>query len=121
MTSNKLPNGKRAIVPLEKLTEYALNPQHPVGKHKARVFKAALGLTIEDALMLQQQLQNVALANDAQPALTNAYGKRFVIDFLMTTDDSSATIRSAWIVLNGEDFPRLTTCYVIEDKADEPT
>ena len=28
-----------------KLTEYALNPDNPVGRHKARVFEQALGFT----------------------------------------------------------------------------
>ena len=34
-----LPNAEFAFVPLEKLTGYVLNPEHPVGKHKAAVFE----------------------------------------------------------------------------------
>ena len=32
-----LPNGDRAIIPIEKLLDYCLNPEHSKGKHKARV------------------------------------------------------------------------------------
>jgi hypothetical protein len=57
---SKLPNGDRALVPIEKLTEYTLNPEHPGGRHKARVFKAAPGLTLDDAAFLQQTVIEVA-------------------------------------------------------------
>ena len=112
----KLPNGDRAVVPLEKLTEYALNPDHPSGRHKARVFKAALGLTLDDAVFMQTTLQNAAKQNEAIPEEPTPYGERYVIDFTLTTDDGTATIRSAWMVRKDEDFPRLTTCYVMEDE-----
>ena len=36
----KMPGGEAAIVDLAKLTGYCLNPEHPRGKHKARVFAA---------------------------------------------------------------------------------
>ena len=45
----KLPNGDRAIVDIAKLRDYCLNAGHPRGRHKARVFVAALGLTVADA------------------------------------------------------------------------
>jgi len=40
----KMPDGDAAIVDRQKLTGYCLNPEHPRGKHKARVF-ATLGFT----------------------------------------------------------------------------
>lgn len=42
----KLANANRALVELEKLQTYILNPFHPLGKHKARVFDSALGLKL---------------------------------------------------------------------------
>jgi hypothetical protein len=45
----KLPNAERAVVEIEKLRDYSLNPGHDEGKHKARVFRAALGFTRADA------------------------------------------------------------------------
>ena len=35
----KLPNGAKATIPEGKLEDYCLNPFHPDGKHKAKVFK----------------------------------------------------------------------------------
>jgi hypothetical protein len=111
----KLPNGDKAVVPLEKLTDYALNPEHSRGKHKARVFKSALGLTLEDAAFLQTTIQQIAATHDAIPEAANDFGERYVIDFLLTTEQGAATIRTAWIIRFADDekSPYLTSCYVI--------
>lgn len=110
----KLPNGDQAMVPLEKLTDYSLNPEHTTGKHKARVFKAALGLTLDDAPFLREKLLDIVKTYDVTPQEPTPYGDRYVIDFELTTSAGTALVRSAWIVRNGENFPRLTSCYVIE-------
>jgi filamentous hemagglutinin len=36
---------RRVIIDPRKLTGYALDPDHPVGCHKARVFQQVLGFT----------------------------------------------------------------------------
>ena len=43
------------------------------------------------------------------------FGQRYTIDFWLTTASGAATIRSGWIIRPTEDFPRLTTCYVLRD------
>ena len=43
-SAETLPDADRAVVPREKLEGYILNPGHEVGRHKARVFGAALGI-----------------------------------------------------------------------------
>lgn len=42
----KLPNPENAYIDDHKLTGYFLNPNHPEGQHKARVFKSALDLDL---------------------------------------------------------------------------
>jgi len=49
----KLPNAEHAIVDIAKLQDYCLDDEHPIGKHKARVFKHVLGLTRADAWTLR--------------------------------------------------------------------
>jgi len=39
-----LPHGKEAILDIRKIEPYCLNPLHPRGRHKARVFRDALDL-----------------------------------------------------------------------------
>lgn len=108
----KLPNAERADVPIEKLRDYSLNPSHPDGKHKARVFKAALGFTADDAGRLRQMILDAILVEDATEQSSIAYGTRFVVDFDVTGLNGMVTIRSTWIIRKNEDFPRLTSCYI---------
>ncbi|WP_367268233.1 DUF6883 domain-containing protein [uncultured Thiohalocapsa sp.] len=44
--ATRLPNADQAAVDLDKLRGYCLNPAHPRGRHKARVFAAALGRSV---------------------------------------------------------------------------
>lgn len=108
-----LPNAQRAEVDSRKLTEYCLSPTHPVGKHKAAVFRSALGLTAAAADVLRGLLLRAAETGEAVAERVDEFGERFRVDFEATTDAGQATIRSAWVVRTGEDFPRLTTCYVL--------
>jgi hypothetical protein len=51
----KLPNSERAVVEIEKLRSYCLNPHHPRGRNKARVF-ASVGIREGDARELMTVL-----------------------------------------------------------------
>jgi hypothetical protein len=108
----KLPNGGRAVVDIVKLRDYCLNPLHEDGKHKARVFAAALGLGRTDADWLRERLLAAAAAEQAEVVHVDRFGTIYVLDFLLTTAAGSTGVRSGWIVRYSEDFPRLTTCYV---------
>jgi hypothetical protein len=75
----KLPNAERAVVDLEKLRNYRLNPEHRRGCHKARVFKASLGITLEHAEDLRKALLAAALNHDAMPFENDEYGRRYMV------------------------------------------
>jgi hypothetical protein len=107
----KLPGGDAAIVDIQKLTGYCLNPDHPRGKHKARVF-ATLGFTAEHVDQLRAALLAAAAAGDAQPARSDHFGDRYVIEFEIRGPRASGVVRSTWIVRRGETAPRLTSCFV---------
>jgi hypothetical protein len=99
-------------VDIAKLRDYSLNPAHPEGKHKARVFLAALGLTANDAGQLRQIILNAVIGTEAVQNTSTLYGQRFVIDFAVVGRWGTVTIRTAWIVRNDENFPRMTSCYI---------
>ncbi|NOT53418.1 MAG: hypothetical protein HOP18_02325 [Deltaproteobacteria bacterium] len=109
-----LPNGERAIVDLRKLRDYCLNPDSPKGRHKARVFARALGITATEALLLRTKLLEAARTEAARRGELDLYGQRYTIDFNMETEVGKATVRSGWIVLHGKTAPQLTTCYVMK-------
>jgi len=109
----RLPNAEHAEVDIAKLRDYCLDPMHPRGKHKARVFLVALGIGVEQAWELREALLNAARAMPAVPGERDAYGERYVVDFQWTTTTGEATLRSVWMVRAAEDHPRLITCFVL--------
>jgi hypothetical protein len=109
----KLANLERAVVDIDKLRNYCLSPEHRRGCHKARVFAASLGLTADDANYLREALLAAVHENEAVPAGHDEYGMRYVLDFMAGGPAGRAMVRSSWIIRRDEDFPRLTSCYVL--------
>lgn len=108
----RLPNAERAVAEIEKLRDYSLNLEHDRGKHKARVFRSVLGFTQADAETLRQMVLAAARTGEAMPGRLLPYGQMYILDFDTRGLSGMATIRTAWIVATGTDFPRLITCYV---------
>ena len=108
----RLPNAERAVVDITKVRDYSLNPAHPEGKHKARVFAALLGYTSADAERLRELILDAALTHEATQGIKDEHGTRYVIDFAVQGLLGMVTIRAAWIIDTGETDPRLVSCYV---------
>ncbi|MGH7175987.1 MAG: DUF6883 domain-containing protein [Tepidisphaeraceae bacterium] len=108
-----LPNFERAVIDPVKLANYSLNLGHDKGKHKARVFRSTLGLTAERWRELHDAIRTAIKSEPAAESTAGTFGKRYTVDFTMTTAKGSATVRSCWIVLRGQDVPRLTSCFVL--------
>ena len=112
----KLPNAERAIVDIKKLRDYTLNPNHPEGKHKARVFLEKLNLKADDAERLRKLIMEAVLTEEATQQQPTSYGQRFVVDFQVKWEEkyvvTHVMIRTAWMIRNDEDFPRLTSCFI---------
>ena len=108
----KLPNPHKAVVDIAKLRAYSLNLNHSVGGHKARVFRAALGLTVEQAAWLRERALEIAVTGEATVGAPSVFGDKYVMDSWITYKDKTALVRFTWIVDFGTDFPRLTSCYV---------
>ena len=109
----ELPNADRAVVDFHKLLDYCLSSDHPRGRHKARVFQAVLGFTSADADQLRRKLIEAAKSGQAIPGELDIYGQRYSVDERMTGRTGEAIVRSMWIIRASEDFPRLTSCYVV--------
>lgn len=110
----KLPNSQNLVIDLNKLRGYCLNPQHPKGKDKAKRFDSILGITAKDTEELAEILRLKALTADVTFGIKDHHGQRYTMDFPLTRQGNTALVRSAWIIKSGEDFPRLTTCYILK-------
>ena len=109
----KLPNPNNAYIDDNKLVGYSLNFSHTEGQHKARVFKAALGLTIKNLPELKNALLEAVKTYDAIPDKSHQYGQKYIIDFPMNHNNKTAIIHSVWIIRYTENFPRLVTAYIL--------
>jgi hypothetical protein len=108
----KLPNADLAIINTAKLRDYSLNPSHPEGKHKARVFAALLGFTSADAERLREFILAAILTNEAAQGATDEHGTRYRVDCETQGLRGLVTIRTAWHIDAGGTIPRLVSCYV---------
>ena len=109
----KLPNGHRADLGT-KIEDYVLNASHWEGRHKARVFESVLGITLANREVLRNAvLWEAANSDDAEPLGNNGHGEVYVLRFPLETPRGRATVQTVWIIRNGEDFPRLVSCYIV--------
>ena len=110
---NRLPNHQRAILDVRKLGDYCLNPGHPRGRHKARVFRNALGIERGEAAWLRSKLLEGVGSAEAAPLSSDSPGNRWRIDVPVTRQNKQVVISSIWMVRTGEDIPRFVTCWVL--------
>jgi len=109
----KLPSGDRADLGT-KIEDYVLNPRHWEGRHKARVFESVLGITLANREVLRQAILSAAEnSEDAEPLGNNGHGEVYILRFPLETQRGRAAVLTVWIIRDGEDFPRLVTCYIV--------
>ncbi|MFC4839100.1 DUF6883 domain-containing protein [Bradyrhizobium sp. GCM10023182] len=109
----RIPNGERATVDIRKIEDYCLNPLHPHGRHKARVFRHALDLQRGDAQWLRDALLDAAASGDASETTADRWGSRWRMDVLLSRHRKQAPVRSAWIIRADDDRPTFVTCWVL--------
>lgn len=107
-------NSESIEIPPAKLTEYALNPNHIDGKHKAKVFETTLGYTLDN---YQDLIDNVYRNINKFPFSqigSNDQGKLFRCDIAMSgPNGKTAVVRTGWITENDSGLYRLTTIFVL--------
>ena len=112
-----LPRSEHAIVSTEKIKGYVLNTKHPIGGHKAVVFRDVLGYTEEnsDALIaeIKHELPNwKAKARDA-----TRYGQPYEVRMLLKGPTGrTAVVKTGWIIDDGSEDPRLVSAYIYKEK-----
>ena len=110
---NALPNVENATIDPRKLTEYALNPDHPVGGHKAKVFNSALGYNQSNAESFMNQIYAKLPQCEAKIGVLDVYGQRFTVDIPITGPNGNTVIvRTGWIVRPNSANPELTTLFI---------
>ena len=107
------PNADLTQVSEAKLRDYVLNPAHPQGGPKARVFAAVLGITRTGWQYLRRQLLTGVRAAAAHLRGTTSWGDLYDVALDVTGAAGRVhRVRTGWIIRTGEDRPHLVTAYV---------
>ena len=110
----RIRDGDKAVVDTSKLLGYCLSAAHTRGRFKAHQFKTRLGLGPDEVDVVKLALTKAVSSSDtAELGDRDAFGQRYVLDLTMRGGKGEATVRSHWIVRNGENYPRLLTCGVV--------
>lgn len=108
----RLPNARRARIPTDKLVRYALDPSHERGRHKARVFASALGITATDWRYLHDAILGALPEATVRSTSITPFGVTYEV-VVMVDGPNGATkpVVTTWIV-EADGPPRLTSTWV---------
>ena len=107
---NALPNYQKAIIPRSKLEEYALNPAHKGGQHKARLFKSILGFERADWQKLEKVILDELPYYEAVPSGEGQYGKKYLVPLhIVGLNGNIAIVETIWIIRPETDYPEFVT------------
>lgn len=109
-----LPQHEKANVPIEKLRDYALDPNHLLGKNKAIVFKSALGMERGHADVLAKILKSSLFRSPAVRGLKDEYGERWTTYHeIVGLSGQPVVVTAVWIYrVEQVDVPVLIFCYI---------
>jgi hypothetical protein len=108
-----LPNVEDATIPGEKLWGYVLNPDHPVGMHKARLFRSALGIAQENWEFLRDEILARIPSAEVSSIQPNPFGFLYKVPMVMEgLNGQTHEVITAWFVAEEGDPPRLASAYV---------
>jgi hypothetical protein len=110
---DNLPDPDRASIADEKLRDYALNPDHDEGKHKARVFVAMLGIERDDFEFLRDQILAGIRSTPVHDVRPHRYGTRCSVRLeIEGRAGMRANVMTGWMVPDDGSPPHLTSLYV---------
>jgi hypothetical protein len=107
----KLPNGDKAEIPIQKLVGYCLNLNHSSGKHKAKVFASALGITADNFEVLYELIQKAALEGEIIQENTTEFGRQFKVDWIIP-ETNNIKLRTIWEISNINCNPRSISAFI---------
>ena len=93
-----------------------MNPEHSSGKHKAKVFKSALGITASNAEVLRNLIQQSAVEGEVVQEEKTPFGQIFKVDWLVPESVNSGServiLRTIWEITAKNKHPRLISAFV---------
>lgn len=111
-----LPNAQQAVIAPEKITGYALNPDHISGGDKAKYFNDRLGINATNASVLVDAIRAHLGNGPATLGKADQHGQRYAVLVPVTGPAGHAIVTTGWIVRPGAAAPELISAYIKERK-----
>jgi filamentous hemagglutinin len=108
----RLPRADQARIPTDKLTDYALDPSHERGRHKARVFASVLGIRAPDWRYLHDQILEALPDGSVRSTRITSFGVAYeVVVMIDGLNGATAPVVTTWMI-ESDRPPRLTSIWV---------
>jgi hypothetical protein len=112
----KLPGVDDALIDPTKVRDYLLSSSHPIGRFKGAFFRS-LGYSEGEWQRLERDLRSLAALGRAVRGAVSPYGQKYEVrGILRGPSGRTAALVTVWIVLTGEEAPRLVTAYPGADR-----
>ena len=105
-----LPKYEKAVIPRAKLEEYALNPAHKDGRHKARLFKSILGFEKADWQTLVKLILDELPYHEAVLSREDKWGKFYSVTLpIIGPNGNTAVVQTIWKIATETGYPSFVT------------
>jgi hypothetical protein len=97
----------------EKLENYLLSPTHPLGRHKARLWKSVFGLELGDCSVLERLIREQLGQGTPERKAGGGVARRWeiVIPRFRGPNGNEHPVLTAWALEPGADHPHLTPAF----------
>lgn len=107
-----LPAEEQMTVPISKLIDYALSDEHPVGRHKAKLFSDLMAISKSEWRFLAYQIRNGLEQARLEKVEATQYGVQYRAQMeLIGINGRVMTIETRWIIRANEPA-QLSTAFV---------
>jgi hypothetical protein len=104
----KLPKADQVQIDGQKVSDYLLSPAHPVGRFKARVFKA-LGFDQSNLDAFVAEVRRIAAEGEVAEAGDFEFGRKYTVPGELKGPRGAARVVTVWMQASGRDDVRLVT------------
>jgi len=112
----RLPAVMRAQIARNKLTDYLLSLDHPLGQYKA-MWLLSLGFRLDRSDRLARAIRTHAARSPVTRTTRSAFGTSYVVDGKLTTPlGRTPHVRVIWFIEHGEEAPKFVTLYPLRGK-----
>ena len=104
----KLPHHDSVEIDIRKIRDYLLSPVHPVGRFKARVFKA-LGFDVATVEAFVAEVRRIASEGDVSEVEDFEFGRKYTVPGELRGPRGAARVVTVWMQEAGQEDVRLVT------------